>query len=64
MSEDKNQLVLINDAFDMVTEANDNLTHHQEQIRSLHRKIDILQKRLNDTKTFCDSLWNQLKDYE
>ena len=38
--------------------------YHQQQIRALHRKIDILQKRLNDTKMFCDSLWGQLKDYE
>lgn len=39
-------------------------SHHQQQIRSLHTKIDKLQKRLDDTKTFCDSLWDQLKDYE
>lgn len=37
---------------------------HQKQIRNLHNKIDKLQKRLDDTKAFCDSLWEQLKDYE
>ncbi len=36
----------------------------QQQIRALHRKIDTLQKRLNDTKIFCDSLWEELKDRE
>jgi len=37
---------------------------HQQQIRALNNKIEKLQKRLDDTKTFCDSLWNTLKEYE
>lgn len=40
------------------------MDEHQQQIRALNNKIEKLQKRLNDTKIFCDSLWNTLKEYE
>lgn len=40
------------------------LHSHQQTVRQLHEKIHRLNKRLDDTKQFCDSLWEQLKDYE
>jgi hypothetical protein len=36
----------------------------QHTIQALHHRIDKLQKRLDSTKMFCDSLWEALRDYE
>lgn len=39
-------------------------TFAYDRIKHLNHKISVLNKRLDDTKKFCDSLWEQLKDYE
>jgi len=63
MSEENIPLVIWsdNDESSNLTEA---LSYQQKQIQSYHEKINKLQKRLDDTKSFCDSLWEQLREYE
>ena len=42
-----------------------NTSHvYQEDIKRLHKRIDTLNRRLEDTKRFADSLWEQLREYE